>query len=167
MRRKRRSNFALAWRSAREIRPGEPGQVRHHEQYVADLVLQPRRIGARLELGAHFVDLLGQLVQHRAVIGPVEAHGGGALLQFGGALPLRQPVRDAGQRAGVVRPALGGALGGLQLFPGLLLRIEALVARLAEHMRVAADHLRTDRVHHIGEIEAALLGRHLSVEHHL
>jgi hypothetical protein len=62
---------------------------------------------------------------------------------------------------------LRGALGGLDLVPGPRLRVEVVVTRVAEHVRVAAGHLGADRVGHVGEVEQAAFLRHLRVEHHL
>src|SRR3546814_3449581 len=73
------------------------------------------------ELGPHLLDFFAQFLQHRLDIGPVEAHRGGTLLQLGGALPLGQTTRDAGQRAVLV--AFARAFGTLVLFPSEGLRI--------------------------------------------
>ena len=153
---------------------GVPGQVGGDEQQVADLVLQALAVGldrAAAELGAHLLDLLVQLGDHRLRAGPVETGARRARLQLQRALPLRQPARDAGQ-CGVIQFTGGGALGALDLFPrgGLFLRIGGPGVGgpgVGEHVRVPAHHLVGDRGDNVVEAEGALLGRHLGVEHDL
>ena len=145
---------------------GVPGQVGGHEQQVADLVLQALPVVAGPgagELGAHLLDLLVQLGDHRFMPGPVETGARRARLQLQRALPLRQPARDAGQRR-VVLLTGGGTFGTLDLFPvgGLLARIGE--AGVGEHVRMPAHHLVGDRGDNVVEAEGALLGGHLRVE---
>ena len=105
MRRNRRSNLALARRSAapkstlpcrdRLAQTNSTSPSSSSSAVVAD---------ASGEFGADLLDLLVQLVEHRVHVRPVEADARGALLQLHRALPLRQSARDAGQRAGVAPP---------------------------------------------------------------
>ena len=75
-----------------------------------------------------------------------------------------QRERDAVHRA---RLAARGALVGLLLLPRVRSARAPLDLRVAEHVRVAPHELVADRAHHVGEVEATRLARHLRVEHHL
>ena len=71
-------------------------------------------------------------------------------------------ARSPGARHDACR-ILGGALGQLHLVPQVQHLGGVVRARLAEHVRMAADHLRV----HVVDIERARIGRYLALQHHL
>ena len=145
------------------------GEVNDGEQQIADLardfLLRPG-----IELRADLVGFLADLCQHGLRIVPVEADLAGFLLQLERARERRQPGRDAGERA-----VAAGSRASARFRPrGLLLRLDlipldvdlsrAQAALVAEDMRMAADQLFGDRLHHIGKRERALFLGHAGME---
>ncbi len=141
-----------------------PGQIRHHEQQIAQFVSHGVAVALRQGI-AHFGQFFIQLVQHRRQVRPVETDPRRALLQLLRALECRQGQRHTGQHTALRRPV--GAFGSLGRFPGgraLGIRVEH---RTREHVRVATQQLVADAGRDVLEIEQAGLLRHLRVEHHL
>ena len=152
---KRRVNLALAARSASS---GSIFSLRARLATTNSRSPTPRAgavagVAGLDELG----HLLGQLVEHRAGVGPVEADAGGAVLQLHRAGQGGQARGDAVERALRRRAARSAALIASQS----AVCSSAVLSRLsaAEHVRVAADHLVGDAAHHVVEGEGAgLLG---------
>ena len=86
------------------------GEVGEHEQHVAEFVGQAVGIGAG-QLRAQLGGFLGELVEHRARVRPVEADAGGAPGQLGRTGQRGQPGGHAGE---------GAAFGARLAFPLLL-----------------------------------------------
>ena len=116
------------------------------------------------QFGAQLGDFLIQFLKHRFGVGPVEADPGGAGGQLGGTGQGGQGGRHPGQRAGL---GAGGALGGFLRLPGRGLGRGVARGGVAEHVRMAADHLVGDGARHIGEGEVAGFLGHAGVIDHL
>ena len=142
MLRKRRTNLALVARKAVfRIDLQVPAEVGHDEQHVAQLRLllgQRRTAGDRLlQLG----DLLVQLGQDRPGMARRSRRGRRAWgASPRGSGPAARPAR---RPAGWSPPALAARSPALSSSQTVLLGAAADL-RVAEHMRVAADHLVVD-----------------------
>ena len=166
-RRKRRSNFAVARRSAAS---GSISSLRarlataNKRSPSSSSILAASAPG--VEFGFEFADLLGQLGEDRPRLGPIKADPRRATLHLRGAEQGREserhPVEDAfaaPRRFGPGRP-----LARLVLLPGRTLRRRRPPDSpprgrfrgnldIAEDMRVTAHHLVGDRRGNRGEIE--------------
>ena len=141
-------------------------EIDHREQEIADLGSSAFAL-ARAQVGFDLVRFLTDFRQHRHRVVPVEADFRSLLLQLQSAGEGREANRHAGQRARVPVAARGGRFAGLLLgldaIPELLDRRGREAAGIAEHMRMAPQELFRDRLHHVAEVEGALLLRHAGV----
>ncbi len=149
------------------------GEIDDREQEIADLVLD---LAARagLERLADLAHFLLDLADDLGGVRPVEADGRGLAGELFGAGEGGQAGRNAGEEAGrgglLGFPALAPALrllGVLDLAPERLDACRREVARVAEHVRMAADQLARDALDDVAEIERAGLLGHPGMEHDL
>ena len=153
---KRRSNLALAPRSAASgIDVEMPREVGHHEQQVADL-LRHARPGRRRRAPRPARAVSSAILSSTGRgVGPVEADARGALLQLHARVSAGRPRGTPSSALAAPAVARRAALGRLDRLPVARLLVRRLVAaRVAEDVRVAADHLVADRRDHVGEVEA-------------
>src|SRR5437667_375749 len=138
-----------------------PAEARGREQEVAQLVLDRGAVAGR-ERGLELRGFLAQLLEHAVRVGPVETDVARLLAQLLGAHQRRRRRRHA--REEVAALARRAPLLGLDAAP--VAHHLARVAHLdvAEDVGVAADELVGDRARHLGDREAARLGRELGLE---
>ncbi len=141
--------------------PQMAAEVDHDEQQIAEFIL--KRVGILGVAGLfQFSGFFGDLGQHMASVGPVESHTGGTFLQFVGAQQGGQVSSYAVQRAFLF---LACAFSGFDGFPIAGLLIGGLVAGfIAEHMRVAGDHLVRHGADHVLKSEMPSFFSHLRVK---
>src|SRR6185312_8033143 len=111
---------------------------------VADLVLEPIAIGAGGNFRFEFRGFLGDLVEDRRRLRPVEADPGGARLKLAGAHQGGKSEADPVERTGGRLPGAGAPFRRLVLLPGAALRCGASDLGLAEDVGMASDHLISD-----------------------
>ena len=174
----RRRSGARTWRWRRAsadfgIDAGMAGEIGGREQEIADLVLD---LAARagLERLADLAHFLLDLADDLGGVGPVEADGRGLAGELFGAGEGGQAGRNPARR-----PAAAGSSASprsrrrsafsacLDLAPERLDACRREVARVAEHVRMAADQLGRDALDDVAEIERAGLLGHPGVEHDL
>ncbi len=128
--------------------PGQPCQIDHREEEVADLLQKLGGI-APVQRRLHLVQLFPYLGQGPGGVGPVEAHSGHAVLD---AISLQQRIQSRRQTA---QHACGfWSLAGLERLP-----ILALAA--TEEMRMPTDHLALEALYDGSATEVpGLLGQH-------
>ena len=91
-------------------------------------------------------------------------------LQFQRAGQGRERHRHAGERAFVRTAAFPGGFSSLlrlDALPQALDGLRRVLALVTEHMRMPADELLGDALHHVAEIEGALFLRHAGMENDL
>src|SRR5438093_4060243 len=138
-----------------------PAEARGREQEVAQLVLDRGAVAGR-ERGLELRGFLAQLLEYAVRVGPVETDVARLLAQLLGAHQRRRRCRHAREEVAVL--ARRAPLLGLDAAP--VAHHLARVAHLdvAEDVGVAADELVGDRARHLGDREAARLGRELGLE---
>ena len=138
------------------------GQIGHHEQQIPKFLglRLGRKLGARLDQFARFLD---HLVQYLTDFRPVESHPRGPVLQLDRPCQGRQAHRHT-----IQNPRPRAPFARLEGLPVVGLLLGCLVAAiLAEHMRVARDHLVADCAQHIFKFEKPFFFGHLRVIYHL
>ncbi len=147
-------------------------EIDDREQQIADLARDFLLLSA-IELVCDLVGFLANFRQHRLRVVPVEADLAGLLLQLERTRERGQAGRNAGEGAvaaggrGLARLHARGFLLRLDLIPLNVDLVGRQPAFVAEHVRMTADQLLGDRLHHVAERERALLLGHAGVEHDL
>ena len=165
MARKRRSNFALARRSASS---GSTSRCR--AQFATANSRSPsssaRRASSPIGHVFDFAQLLFYLGAHALRIRPVEPHAPGPFAKLRGARQRRQRQRHIGEfaRAALPRAARSRALCSSQ---ARFCSAADVDARIREHVRMPLGEFVGDGVGHAREIEPLPLRAHLRVKHHL
>ena len=141
------------------------GEVGHGEQHVAQLVGQAGLIDvAGRELGPEFAQFLLDLVDDRTGLASSRSPTRAARFWIFSARRSAGRARATPSRAPAgPRRRLGRPFGGLAGFPGHGLGLGSGDPGVAEHVRMAVDHLVGNGRGHVGEAEGAGLVRHLGV----
>ena len=147
-----------------------PGQVRHDQQQVADLLALLLGGRGRGQLG----QLLLDLVEDADDLGPVVAEVGGPLLHLLGGGQRGHGRRDAVEGAADLgpgaarRPAASSSRSARLICSHWRLTSDGgLDLGVAEDVRVAADDLAADRLLDVRHVEDAGLGGELGVQNDL
>src|SRR5450755_22826 len=141
--------FGVNAETAREIDDGEE----HVAEFIAHAVARAAVHGV-----PQLVDFLLQFFNHAVRLGPVESDRRGLFLEPLRSEERRQALWDAVQERLAV---LDRCFLRLEQLPRLHLFLRRRDACVAEHMRVAADHLVRERVYHVGDRELTFFSGYL------
>ncbi len=137
------------------------GEIGDRKQQIAQFFFELRGVGARRH---DLVRFLGDLLDNFRRRIPIESDACRTFLKLHRTQQRGQGIGHARQYAAAVMRALAAFV----FLPGdglCLGRFDP--RRLAENMRMTAEHLVGDSADNIGEIEQIALFRHARVEHHL